>query len=119
MYLPAALLRPLCCCPQHQFVSSIGGEWRYVDCIAKNAGKGRAMVYLASKFGVSLEDVVAAGDSGNDLLMLGRLPEGCHPAIVMSNSHPEVSPHVLRESKLGSGGVVGLHGCCSCSLLSV
>jgi sucrose-phosphate synthase len=76
--------------PQHQFVSSIGGEWRYVDCIAKNAGKGRAMVYLASKFGVSLEDVVAAGDSGNDLLMLGRLPEGCHPAIVMSNSHPEV-----------------------------
>jgi sucrose-phosphate synthase len=72
-------------------VSSIGGEWRYVDCIAKNAGKGRAMVYLASKFGVSLEDVVAAGDSGNDLLMLGRLPEGCHPAIVMSNSHPEVS----------------------------
>jgi hydroxymethylpyrimidine pyrophosphatase-like HAD family hydrolase len=62
-----------------------------VDCIAKKAGKGRAMVYLASKFGVSLEDVVAAGDSGNDLLMLGRLPEGCHPAIVMSNSHPEVS----------------------------
>lgn len=48
------------------------------------------MAYLASKFGVSLEDVVAAGDSGNDLLMLGRLPEGCHPAIVMSNSHPEV-----------------------------
>jgi sucrose-phosphate synthase len=79
-------------------VSSIGGEWRYVDCIAKNAGKGRAMVYLASKFGVSLEDVVAAGDSGNDLLMLGRLPEGCHPAIIMSNSHPEVS-----ERKGGGG----------------
>eukprot|EP00878_Enallax_costatus_P027127 GHUV01029177.1.p1 GENE.GHUV01029177.1~~GHUV01029177.1.p1 ORF type:complete len:269 (+),score=87.22 GHUV01029177.1:281-1087(+) len=75
---------------QHQMVASIGGEWRYVDCIAKNAGKGRAMVYLASKFGISLEDVVAAGDSGNDLLMLGRLPEGHHPAIVMSNSHPEV-----------------------------
>lgn len=71
-------------------VASIGGEWRYVDCIAKNAGKGRAMVYLASRFGISLEDVVAAGDSGNDLLMLGKLPEGYHPAIVMSNSHPEV-----------------------------
>lgn len=91
--LPAACIFPLPLLfrpPQHQFVSSIGGEWRYVDCIAKNAGKGRAMAYLASKFGVSLEDVVAAGDSGNDLLMLGRLPEGCHPAIVMSNSHPEV-----------------------------
>ncbi|WIA22497.1 hypothetical protein OEZ86_009494 [Tetradesmus obliquus] len=81
---------------QHQFVSSIGGEWRYVDCIAKNAGKGRAMAYLASKFGVSLEDVVAAGDSGNDLLMLGRLPEGCHPAIIMSNSHPEVWDWLAR-----------------------
>jgi hydroxymethylpyrimidine pyrophosphatase-like HAD family hydrolase len=103
MYLPAVLYSPpLLHSPQHQFVSSIGGEWRYVDCIAKNAGKGRAMVYLASKFGVSLEDVVAAGDSGNDLLMLGRLPEGCHPAIVMSNSHPEVSAcvrvYVLREA---------------------
>lgn len=61
-----------------------------MDCIAKNAGKGRAMVYLASKFGIQLEDVVAAGDSGNDLLMLGKMPEGNHPAIVMSNSHPEV-----------------------------
>ncbi|KAF6261527.1 sucrose-6F-phosphate phosphohydrolase-domain-containing protein [Scenedesmus sp. NREL 46B-D3] len=81
---------------QHQFVSSIGGEWRYVDCIAKNAGKGRAMAYLAEKFGVALEDAVAAGDSGNDLLMLGRLPEGCHPAIVMSNSHPEVWDWLAR-----------------------
>lgn len=71
-------------------VTSIGGEWRYVDCIAKRAGKGRAMAYLARRFGIALEDVVAAGDSGNDLLMLGSQPEGHHPAIVMSNSHPEV-----------------------------
>lgn len=82
-------------------VASIGGEWRYVDCIAKNAGKGRAMVYLASKFGIALEDVVAAGDSGNDLLMLGKLHEGHHPAIVMSNSHPEVCMM----------GPVGVYGC--------
>lgn len=111
-------------------VASIGGEWRYVDCISAHAGKGRAMAYLASKFQVgqgrrtharaclpatsvlslsllprspapcrhrpqiALEDVVAAGDSGNDLLMLGRVPGqsggGFHPAIVMANSHPEV-----------------------------
>lgn len=80
-------------------VASIGGDWRYVDCIAKNAGKGRAMVYLASKFGIALEDVVAAGDSGNDLLMLQRLPEGNHPAIVMSNSHPEVSCGYVDTSR--------------------
>eukprot|EP00879_Flechtneria_rotunda_P013041 GHRR01013620.1.p1 GENE.GHRR01013620.1~~GHRR01013620.1.p1 ORF type:complete len:568 (+),score=192.54 GHRR01013620.1:869-2572(+) len=83
---------------QHQMVASIGGDWRYVDCIAINAGKGRAMAYLAARFGIALEDVVAAGDSGNDLLMLGRLTEGNHPAIVMSNSHPEVWDWLARCS---------------------
>lgn len=82
-------------------MTSIGGEWRYVDCIAQNAGKGRAMVYLSRRFGISLEDVVAAGDSGNDLLMLGRLPEGNHPAIVMSNSHPEVRAGGERSRGVG------------------
>jgi hydroxymethylpyrimidine pyrophosphatase-like HAD family hydrolase len=76
-------------------VASIGGEWRYVDCISAHAGKGRAMAYLASRFDICLEDVVAAGDSGNDLLMLGPLKEGPHPAIVMSNSHPEVSRQMV------------------------
>lgn len=94
-------------------VASIGGEWRYVDCIAKNAGKGRAMVYLASRFGISLEDVVAAGDSGNDLLMLGRLPEGNHPAIVMSNSHPEVCTAISAHQRCDPSKV------CRTSLCSI
>ncbi|KAF8063648.1 SPP1 [Scenedesmus sp. PABB004] len=79
-----------------QFISSIGGEWRYVDCISAHAGKGRAMAYLAARYGIALEDAVAAGDSGNDLLMLAALPEGPHPAIVMSNSHPEVWDWLAR-----------------------
>jgi hydroxymethylpyrimidine pyrophosphatase-like HAD family hydrolase len=71
-------------------VASIGGDWRYVDCISLHAGKGRAMLYLASRYGITPQDVVAAGDSGNDLLMLGPVDGVSHPAIVMSNSHPEV-----------------------------
>jgi hydroxymethylpyrimidine pyrophosphatase-like HAD family hydrolase len=71
-------------------VASIGGDWRFVDCISVLAGKGRAMMYLASRFGIINGDVVAAGDSGNDLLMLGPVDGAYHPAIVMSNSHPEV-----------------------------
>jgi hydroxymethylpyrimidine pyrophosphatase-like HAD family hydrolase len=71
-------------------VASIGGEWRYVDCISAHAGKGRAMIYVASRYGITTGDVVAAGDSGNDLLMLGPVDGAYHPAIVMSNSHPEV-----------------------------
>jgi hypothetical protein len=71
-------------------VASIGGDWRYVDCISAHAGKGRAMLYVASRYGITVGDVVAAGDSGNDLLMLGPVDGAYHPAIVMSNSHPEV-----------------------------
>lgn len=71
-------------------VASIGGDWRYVDCISAHAGKGRAMLYVASRYGITTGDVVGAGDSGNDLLMLGPVDGAYHPAIVMSNSHPEV-----------------------------
>jgi hypothetical protein len=87
-------------------VSSIGGEWRYLDCIAARAGKGRAMMYVASRYGIMPADVVAAGDSGNDLLMLGPVDGQQHPAIVMSNSHPEVG----AAGGAGGGGVVGGRG---------
>ena len=46
------------------------GSWRYVDCVAIRAGKLQALEYVRTLYGVPLDRCVAAGDSGNDILML-------------------------------------------------
>ena len=46
------------------------GSWRYVDCVAVRAGKLQALEYVRQLYGVPLDRCVAAGDSGNDILML-------------------------------------------------
>jgi hydroxymethylpyrimidine pyrophosphatase-like HAD family hydrolase len=45
-------------------------------------GKEKALQYLRAKYDIPEHFVVAAGDSGNDILML----EGDHPAIVVGNA---------------------------------
>ena len=50
-------------------VSGIG-SWRYVDCVSHCAGKLEALEYVRMLYGIALERCVAAGDSGNDILML-------------------------------------------------
>ena len=55
---------------QVRIIISGVGSWRYVDCVAIRAGKLQALEYVRTLYGVPLDRCVAAGDSGNDILML-------------------------------------------------
>ena len=55
---------------QVRIIVSGVGSWRYVDCVAIRAGKLEALEYVRMLYGVPLDRCVAAGDSGNDILML-------------------------------------------------
>ena len=46
------------------------GDYRYVDCVAINAGKQEALEYIRTLYDIPLSHCMAAGDSGNDTLML-------------------------------------------------
>ena len=54
-------------------VSGTGG-WRYVDCVSSRAGKLQALERVRALFSVPRDRCVAAGDSGNDILMLEGKP---------------------------------------------
>lgn len=69
-----------------RIIVSGSGDWRYIDCVPSSAGKQEALEYVRSLFGISKRLCVAAGDSGNDILML----EGDHPSIVVGNAQPEL-----------------------------
>lgn len=59
-------------CPWRQvriIVSGVG-DYRYVDCVATNAGKQEALEYIRTLYNIPLSHCMAAGDSGNDTLML-------------------------------------------------
>lgn len=46
---------------------------RYLDLLPLRASKGYAVRYFADKWGISLEKILVAGDSGNDMdMMVGR-----------------------------------------------
>lgn len=47
------------------------GDWRYVDVTSYRAGKLAALEYVRQLYGVHHSRCAAAGDSGNDTLMLG------------------------------------------------
>lgn len=65
---------------------------RYLDVLPENASKGRAVRHLAARLGIDLDQVITAGDSGNDLDML-RAAGG---AIVVGNASAELD--VLRDT---------------------
>lgn len=58
-----------------QFIISGSGDFQYMDILSIHGGKRKAMEYVRRIFGVTPSRVVAAGDSGNDILML----QGVHP----------------------------------------
>lgn len=67
-------------------VSVIYSHDRYLDILPGRASKGRAVDYLRNEYGLAAEDVVVAGDSGNDLDMLRR----ARFSIIVGNGHPEL-----------------------------
>ena len=55
---------------QVQVIVSGTGSWRYVDCVSAYGGKLNALEHVRRLFDVPQSRTVAAGDSGNDILML-------------------------------------------------
>lgn len=72
-------------------------EWRYLDCVSGNAGKHAALEHLRSMYGIAVDRCVAAGDSGNDILML----EGQNPAIVVGNAQASLMEWAVRQPQDG------------------
>jgi len=60
----------------------------FLDVLPSRASKGKAIRYLARKWGLSAGDVAVAGDSGNDIEMLAARYAG----IVVGNHGPELQP---------------------------
>ena len=63
---------------QVRVIVSGSGGWRYVDCVAMRAGKQEALEYIRAMFNIPLSHCMAAGDSGNDTLMLEGEPSATH-----------------------------------------
>ena len=67
---------------------------RLLDVLPRNAGKAAAMGHIAAVFGIPIEQVFAAGDSGNDTDML----KACENAILVGNHASEVSGLAQRPN---------------------
>lgn len=78
---------------QVKVIVSGTGDWRYVDVTSVRAGKLAALEYVRQLYGVHRSRCVAAGDSGNDTLMLG----GRNLAIVVGNAQNELVDWVLEQ----------------------
>ena len=65
----------------------------YVDILPQRASKGKAIRYLSHKWKIPMENIITAGNSGNDLDMLNGTMSG----IVVSNYEPELE--ILRKNQ--------------------
>lgn len=68
-------------------------QCRYLDVLPRRSSKGQAVRYLAYKWGIPIEQVIVAGDSGSDLDML----TGRTLSIVVANHSPEIAHLRGRE----------------------
>lgn len=59
---------------QARIITSGYGGWRYVDVVPINGGKLEALEYIRTLFNIPHSRCMAAGDSGNDILMLEGRP---------------------------------------------
>lgn len=93
-----------------QLVYSSGKD---LDILPKNGNKGRAMAYLRQCFGLSPEQTLACGDSGNDRALMS----GQERSVIVGNAQPELlawhhanpSPHrYLAQAGYAAGIAEGL-----------
>lgn len=68
---------------RYQLIYSHGA---YLDILPQRASKGRAIKYLGNKWDITPENILVAGDSGNDYEML----YGKRMAVVVGNHSPEI-----------------------------
>ena len=88
----------------------IHSHGQYLDLLPVHASKGKAVRYIASRWGLPMERVVTVGDSGNDEEMLSG--DAC--AIVVGNYSPELEalrgrPRIrFVEGRFARGVIEGL-----------
>lgn len=85
----------------------IASHGRLIDILPVHGGKGKALTYLARCCGMTAADVIAAGDSGNDVDML----TSCGRGIVVGNALPEIAdlqglPHLYHARASYAAGVL-------------
>ncbi|RMF77790.1 MAG: HAD-IIB family hydrolase [Nitrospirae bacterium] len=68
--------------------TAIFSHGQYLDVLPVRASKGKAIRYLADKWGLPVDHILVAGDSGNDEEML----RGDTLAVVVGNHSPELDP---------------------------
>ncbi|HEX7041056.1 MAG TPA: HAD-IIB family hydrolase [Trueperaceae bacterium] len=83
---------------------------RYLDVLPRPASKGGALLWLVERYGLEPEDVVAAGDSGNDRELLVAAADAGMVAVLVANHEPELSdlrsyPGVLAAARPFCAGV--------------
>jgi len=74
-------------------VNAIYSHQMFLDFLPVRASKGAALRYFADKWGVPVEHILVAGDSGNDLEMLSGETLG----VVVGNHSPELKKLQGRE----------------------
>lgn len=74
-------------------VNAIYSHQSYLDFLPVRASKGAALRYFADKWGIAVEHILVAGDSGNDLEMLSGETLG----VIVGNYSPELRKLRGRE----------------------
>ncbi|MGH7237368.1 MAG: HAD family hydrolase, partial [Candidatus Saccharimonadales bacterium] len=80
-------------CPTAELLVSHGGE--FIDIVPRASDKGAAVCYLAKKWSIPPKNIIAAGDSANDIAMLSS-----SKAIVVGNAYGEVREWFAGHSEL-------------------
>jgi len=65
---------------------------RFLDLLPLRSGKGKAVAHLAASLGVAPDDVITAGDTGNDLDMMN--PDLGFRSIAVGNATPDLRHHL-------------------------
>lgn len=78
-------------------VDVIYSHSKYIDIVPKNINKGSALDSLASLWKIDKANVVACGDSANDILMLGG-----RKAIIVGNALKELKEWALMARNKGN-----------------
>ena len=89
-----------------------------LDILPANSGKLHALNFLRKKLAIPLHQTVFAGDSGNDLAVLGS----AIPAVLVANAQPSVAAQALAMAPphslyLARGGLFGMNGNYSAGIL--
>ena len=102
---------------EEEIKSLLGNDWyhvnvitshlKFVDILPKRASKGNAILYLCHKWGISLNNVYACGDSGNDMDMFRDPING----IIVGNMSKELH-HLKSRKKLFIANEYASSGIC-------